>query len=237
MTRACLLLVALLAPLLLSCAEPVQTRAYPRLAEGIDPIESVAVAPFVPAGGLAREVEAARREAEGDLQPLPSRVGHSAEEASTLVSRYFAEALEQRGLQVIAPEDIGRSLAERTNPTPGRQIARQVARVAHAEFGVDAVVLGTVSRFRERRGGVGGSSEPSSVWFEVALYSAPGAERLWAGTFNQTQEPLTANVLTTAQLPGGGTRWLTVEELGRWGAEQTAARMPLGHTLSPSEVR
>lgn len=228
-------LLAWLALALLGCAEPVQTRDYPRLAEGIEPIESVAIAPFVAAGALARQVEAAQREADADLPPLPSRVGYSAGDASTLVARYFSEALAERGLRVVPAEDLARTLAEHGDT--GRLIAREVARVAHAEFGVDAVVLGSVSRFRERQGGVGGSAEPASVWFEVALYSAPAAERLWAGTFNQTQQPLSSNVLTTTQLPGGGTRWLDVEELGRWGAQQTARRMPLGHTLSPAEVR
>ena len=37
---------------------------------------------------------------------------------------------------VIAPEDIGRSLAERTNPTPGRQIARQEAGIRHGRRGI-----------------------------------------------------------------------------------------------------
>jgi hypothetical protein len=211
------------------CADTVQTRAYPRLAEGIEPIEKVAVAPFALAGELAEP------ERSDGLGPAARRA-ESPEEASALVARYFAEALHERGVEVIPADDLVRSL-EVAGADSERFIPRQVARVAHAKFGVDAIVLGSVSRFKDRRGGSGGTTEPASVWFDVALYSAPGAEKLWTGTFRETQKPFTENVLTTAQYPGGGTRWLSAEELARWGAEQTARAMPLGQTLTPEQRR
>jgi len=230
-----LALVAGLATVL-GCAEPVQTRAYPRLQEGIDPIQRVAIAPFEAVGGLARLERDATREDGLDIPALPRAQGYTAADATTLVARYFAEALEQRGVDVVTHEDVARTLANQ--PTqPDRIVARQIAQLAHAEFGVDAVLLGKVSRFRDRKSGVGASGEPSSVWFEISLYSAPGAEKLWAGAFNQTQKPFTENVLETGNYPGGGMRWLTVEELSRWGAEQTAYKVPLGQKLRPSEVR
>jgi hypothetical protein len=221
---------------LLGCAEPVQTRAYPRLAEGIDPIQRVAIAPFEAVGALARAERDASREDGLDIPALPREQGHTAADATTLVARYFSEALEQRGLEVVTPEDVARTLANQASP-PDRIVARQVAQLAHAEFGVDAVLLGKVSRFRDRTAGTGGSTSPSSVWFEISLYSAPGAEKLWAGAFNQTQKPFTENVLQTSRYPGGGTRWMSVEELARWGAEETALQVPLGHSLRPSELR
>jgi hypothetical protein len=230
---ALLTLVGLVA---LGCAEPVQTRAYPRLAEGIDPIHKIAVAPFEAVGGLERQERAATREDDLDIPAAPRAPGHGAEEATTLVSRYFAEAMEQRGLEVVTHEDVVRMLENQPTPVD-RIVARQIAQLAHSEFGVDAVVLGKVSRFRDRTGGLGGSDDAASVWFEVSLYSAPGAEKLWAGAFNQTQKPFTENVLQTSRYPGGGTRWLSAEELARWGAEETALKVPLGHTLSPSELR
>jgi len=221
---------------LLGCAEPVQTRAYPRLQEGIAPIQKVAIAPFEAVGGLARLEREATREDGLDI-PAPPRVqGYTAADATTLVARYFAEALNQRGVEVVTHEDVARTLANQSS-VPDRIVARQIAQLAHAEFGVDAVLLGKVSRFRDRKSGVGASGGPSSVWFEISLYSAPGAEKLWAGSFNQTQKPFTENVLQTGNYPGGGMRWLTVEELARWGAEQTAYKVPLGQKLRPSEVR
>ena len=216
----------------LGCAEPVQTRAYPRLQEGIDPIDKIAIAPFEAMGSLARSERDATREDDLDIPALPRTGGHGAAEATTLVARYVAEAMTQRGVEVVTHEDVSRMLASQPAP-PTRVIPRQVAQLAHGEFGVDAVLTGKVLKFRDRTG----AADPSSVWFEVSLYSAPGAEKLWAGAFNETQKPFTENVLETGRYPGGGTRWLSVEELARWGAEETARKVPLGHTLSPSELR
>jgi hypothetical protein len=229
-------LLAALGLALTGCAEPVQTRVYPRLSEGVDPIHKVAVARFQAAGALERAVLVEEDEGEVGLPPLPSQASASAGEATLLVSRYMAEALATQGLEVVTSDDLERALQGERSPS-GRLVPRQVARVAHAEFGVDAIVLGRVSRFRERQAGVAASDDAASVWFDVVLYSAPGAERLWSGTFNHTQQPFTSNVLSTSRVPGGGTRWLRADELARWGAEETARAMPLGHTLTPSELR
>jgi hypothetical protein len=35
-------------------------------------------------------------------------------------------------------------------------------------------------------------------------------------------------VLQTIRYPGGGTRWLTLEELARWGAREVARDLPAG---------
>ena len=59
------------------------------------------------------------------------------------------------------------------------------------------------------------------------LCSAPGARRLWSGQFDETQQPLSENVLSASRYPGGGSRWLTAEELATWGARETALTIPL----------
>jgi hypothetical protein len=61
----------------------------------------------------------------------------------------------------------------------------------------------------------------------VTLYTAPGSEKLWSAVFSETQQPLSSNVLSTTRYPGGGMRWLTAEELARWGAEETVRALPL----------
>jgi hypothetical protein len=89
-----------------------------------------------------------------------------------------------------------------------------------------------VGRYRERTGGAQ-ETGAASVWFEAALYTAPAGEKLWSGVFNETQRPISDNVFSATRYPGGGARWLSAEELARWGAEQTAASMPLGTTTAP----
>jgi hypothetical protein len=231
--RAAIGLGALLA-LGAGCAvETVRQRAYPRLEEGIEPISKVAVAPFAPAGEIADEVRRAEIEASVTMGTPPREVGPTPGEATALVARFFSEALAKQGLDVTTHEDVERVLAEAgaTGLAP-----REVARLAHERFGAQAVAVGTVARYRERTGGAQ-EAGAASVWFEVALYTAPAGEKLWAGVFNETQRPLTNNVLVASRYPGGGSRWLSAEELARWGAEQMALTMPVGSTVGTSGPR
>ena len=209
---------------LAGCAvETVQQQSYPRLEEGIEPITRVALAPFSLAGDLA-EAERHASIAAG-VGSEPRTAGIAPADAAALVARYLAEALAKQGLDVTTAEDLGRALSE-----SGSSLApREVARLAAERFGAQAVLIGNVARYREKKADVG-EDAAASVWFEVALYKAPEGDKLWSGVFNETQRPLSSNVLVGSRYPGGGSRWLKVEELARWGAEETARSMPLGAT-------
>jgi hypothetical protein len=203
--------------------ETVRQRSYPRLQEGVEPISRLAVAPFGTMGDLAQAERRAQIDASVSIGALPPEPGVGPAEATALVARYLSEALVKQGVDVTTHEDLGRVLAETGADT---QAPREVARLASERFGAQAVVIGSVARYRERTGGAQ-EAGAASIWFEVALYKAPEGEKLWSGVFNETQRPLSDNVLVGSRYPGGGSRWLSAEELARWGAEQTALSMPL----------
>lgn len=224
--RALALAAAFVAPAfaVVGCAvETVRQRSYPRLEEGVEPITRVAVAPFGTGGDLAQAERRAQIDANVSIGAPPPEPGVGPAEATALVARYLSEALGKQGIDVTTHEDVGRTLAE--VGSDGRA-PREVARLASERFGAQAVVLGTVSRYRERTGGAQ-ESGAASIWFEVALYKAPEGDKLWSGVFNETQRGLSSNVLVASRYPGGGSRWLSAEELARWGAEQTVLSMPL----------
>jgi hypothetical protein len=43
----------------------------------------------------------------------------------------------------------------------------------------------------------------------------------------RTQAPISANLFNMGRYPGGGTRWLTAEELSKWGADGVADAFPI----------
>lgn len=194
---------------LAACATTVRSESYPGLAEH-PASRRIAVAPFEVAGSLAAASEEA---------------APSASFAAELVASQLAEQLAAGGREIVAPEDVGQLLrAEAASPgelTPGR-----VAQLVAERFGADALVMGQVHRFRERRGEAAGAMAPASVGFEVTLFAAPGGAKLWRALFDETQAPLLSNVLNVARYPGGGTRWLTAEDLSRWGTEEVASALP-----------
>ena len=99
--------------------------------------------------------------------------------------------------------------------------ARKLAEVLHAE----GAFYGTVSRFREREGSEYGSRQPASVAFRLALYSTESGRTVWHGEFDQTQEPLTSNLLNWWQFWRAGPRWFTAAELSRLGVEKLVSEL------------
>jgi hypothetical protein len=122
-----------------------------------------------------------------------------------------------------------------TDPDQALPPARIISMVAAREFGVPAVMTGTVYRMRELAPNAMGASRAASVWFEVVLLKAPGAARVWNASFNETQKPLNENVFNASKYPGGGMRWLRAEELARWGAGEVAREFPAG--IAPPTTR
>ena len=137
-------------------------------------------------------------------------------DATDLVASYVADAFSASGIDTVPPSDVEQALGADAGSAGS---ATSVVQQAAQHFGANAVAVGTVYKFRERSGEALGTTQPASVGFEVKLYTADG--RLYgAKLFDHTQVALSENALTATQYPGGGTRWLTAEELAHWGAQQ-----------------
>jgi hypothetical protein len=197
---------ALLAFAACGCTDMVRVTETPSVAQGGIAIRRIAVAPL----------RAAQRPS---APPMPSDVG-------SLVGGFVAEALARRGLDVVPPPDVAQGLGIGEDPAQLPD-ARTIVQAAAQRFGADTVVIGSVTRWRERSGQAAGTLQPASVALEVKLYSATAGALLWAGAFDETQVALGVNVLKATQYPGGGTRWLTAAEFARFGADQVVSRIPL----------
>jgi hypothetical protein len=173
-------------------------------------LDKVAVVPFYPKETLAKY----------------SSEGVSPAAAAELVARFMTEALARRGIRIVAPSDLEIAFVGQGIPAP-RLDPKAAAELAAHKFGATAVMLGQVSRYRERGGESYGSSRAASVAFEVSIYTAPTPRRVWTSKFDETQRALSENVFNAPRYPGGGMRWLTAAELAKWGADSAAASLPL----------
>ena len=170
-------------------------------------LAKIAVMPFYPSPELSRGL--------GTKSPL------SGADAADTIAAFLTEALKVRGFDVVAPNDLLSAFVASGHPVP-RLDPREAGVVAAREFSATAVMLGKVYRYRDRQGDSYGASQPASVGYEVSLFDAKSGKRLWQSRFDETQQPLSANVFNAQRYPGGGTRWLTAGELARWGADGTA---------------
>jgi hypothetical protein len=215
--RRILWLLAFLSILAVACETrtPMRIRPGPvvaasRIARSDGSMRKIAVMPFYPEGPSPRSVGGG--------------TGGVSWENAALVASYVADALIAQGVDVVAPSDLELAFEGQGLPVPRLDPATAAER-ASKDFGATSVVLGKVTRWREREGSAAGATRPASVAFEVSLHEAPTGRRLWTGRFDETQASLTENILRARQYPGGGTRWLTTEEFARWGANEIARSM------------
>jgi hypothetical protein len=180
----------------------------------VDPktLERIAVVPFLPASHFV-----------GSGNPGASS-GAEGAEAAALVTRVASDAFAAAGFEVIPASDVvqvfeaaGKSVPHGDNAAFAQAVAR--------EFGATSALFGTIYRYQERRGGDLGATRPASVGIELVLRVAPGARQLWTARFDHTQAALSENALVAPRYPGGGSRWLTAEELARWGLDTAAKRL------------
>jgi hypothetical protein len=145
--------------------------------------------------------------------------------AAELVARFITEAMAKRGIQVIPASDLSTALnAQGLKPTDINP--RTAAEVAAAKFGATAIMMGQVSRYREREGEKFGSAGAASVAFNATIYTTDPVQRIWSSQFDETQRALFENIVNAPRYPGGGTRWLTAAELAQWGAESAVDTLP-----------
>lgn len=187
--------------------------------------------PVVPSQDLGLTPEALRKVAVVPFYPIATVSSATPGDEKTtswadaaLVSGFIADALAARGVPVVAPNDIELAFTAQGQPLPRLDPQATAARAAR-DFGATSVVLGRLLRYREREGSAAGSTRPASVAFEVNVYEAPTARRLWTGRFDETQQAITEAILRARQYPGGGTRWLSAAEFARWGADEVAKAM------------
>jgi len=149
-------------------------------------------------------------------------------DAAAKITRVVTEAFLAEGFEAVPASDLTRSYAVQGRPVPYGDIPALARRAAEG-FGASSVLLGRLHRYREREGGEYGAVHPAAVGFELSIHAAPDGEKLWSARFDHTQQAFSAAPFQAWQYPGGGMRWLTAQELARWGAEQAAeqvARLP-----------
>ena len=88
-----------------------------------------------------------------------------------------------RGIDVIPASDLATALnAQGLKPMDINP--RTAADLAAAKFGATAIMIGQVSRYRERQGEKFGSTGAASVAFNATIYTTDPVQRVWSSKFD-----------------------------------------------------
>jgi hypothetical protein len=94
------------------------------------------------------------------------------------------------------------------------------------ELDVDFILVGYLFRFEERIGSRIGVQKPASVGFDVHLLRLRDEKRVWDGKFDETQKPLSENILKIGSFFRRQASWLTAEELASVGMNEMLKKLP-----------
>ena len=113
--------------------------------------------------------------------------------------------------------EIGQSVRAPSEAARLKQIGERVY--------ADAVITGTVQRFRERVGDEWGVKSPASVAFVLDLVDVRRGDVVWSARFDETQKSLSENILAIGEIGHRGVRWLTAEQLAHEGIKKAVAQL------------
>jgi hypothetical protein len=190
--------------------------------------ESIAVMPFLKGMYDSSVDEAIDRTLDCPLVELCFDTRDVRSGAEKDLTRYMQAALENRLGERIIP--LGKTLnvyeglaKDQTADSP-RSLAVRVGR----ELRADHIIVGTVWRYRERIGTARASASPASVAFVVYIINVTDGKRLWKKAHFETQKPLSESIFEARTFFKRGVRWLSVEELARYGVDEIVEQFPYG---------
>jgi hypothetical protein len=182
---------------------------------------SLAVLPF-----LVERIEDPARGAVCPVCKEAYRKGDVSPGSRNTLTRLLQEKVETMGIfNVIPPEKVEEVISQ----SEGRQfeINPMQASVQLGEtVNVDFILIGFLFRFEERIGSSIGAEKPASVGFDVHLIRMRDKKMLWRGKFDETQRPLSENLLKIGSFFRRKASWLTAEELSSVGMDEILKRFP-----------
>jgi hypothetical protein len=186
----------------------------------------IAVMPFL-AGKLESPEEPVEKPLSQPLKQLNIDTANLTEGAEHVMTRLVNDVLKFRFEdQMVSMKEAAAVYADvirdQTLDTP-----RKLAKKFGENLQVELVVVGAVWRFREKGTVEEMPDSPASVSFSVYLMEVASGKRLWRNSFDGTQKTLSEDVLGGLKQIKMGLRWLSVNELARYGVKSVFRKFPL----------
>lgn len=186
----------------------------------------IAVMPFL-VGKLESPEKPVEKPLSQPLKQLNIDAVNLAEGADRVMTRLVNDVMKIRFAdQMVSMEEAASVYADvirdQTLDTP-----RKLSQKFGENLQADLVVVGTIWRFREKGAVKEISESPASVAFAVYLIEVASGKRLWRNAFDGTQKTLSEDVLGGLKQIKMGLRWLSVNELARYGVKSVFRKFPL----------
>jgi len=202
---------------------PCRAAAQPQTGLSLARVERIGVMPFF----KGRHGSDAGETLNCPVCQLYFRSESMSGDADRILTRYVHEALRNRYGEKVIPLTESIEVYERISRDELKDTPRSLARKLGETLEADLMIVGTVWRYRERVGGALGSESPASVAFDIYLIDMDSGKTLWKAKFDETQRPLSENILDAKTFFKRGARWLTADELASYGVKEVLKNFPL----------
>ena len=187
---------------------------------------TVAVMPFF-TGEYSSQIEMGRPPLQFLYDQIAADEEYKKVTGEKVLTNLMNEALLNRLSQQLVPQDVVQSKfmnlsIDSMSDTP-LAIAVRLGKSLQADY----VVVGIVWKYKDRVGSKFAADEPASVSFSAFLVDVAAAKRIWREKFTKTQQSLSDNLLKAAEFFKQGAKWLTAEELARYGIKKVLVSFPL----------
>ncbi len=146
--------------------------------------------------------------------------------AQNTMTRLLYQQIEAKGIfKVIPLEKVEEALALRNRRIYDERPKASAIELGR-ELGRDFVSIGFIFRFEERIGSSVGVERPASVGFDIHLFRLRDGVEVWRGRMDETQRPLSENLLKMGSFFRRKAQWLTAEELARVGLDEALKGLP-----------
>lgn len=126
----------------------------------------------------------------------------------------------------VAPSEV-RKAYERIPKDELTDTPRAIATRVGEFLKTDLMIVGTVWRYKERIGGALAVQGPASVAFAIYVIEVATGKTVWKAKFDETQRPLSENILEAKRFLKRGAKWLSANELAQYGVKEIFKGFPL----------
>ena len=184
-------------------------------------VRRLAVMPFLPGNTALSADDQVRPAIDCTMMEFCKEVSELGANAENALTHQMQRAMELKMDDKVVPlaraADIYDDLPQNRMVDTPRQLAQRFGKAT----GADHVILGSVWRYRDRTPDMG-----ASVAFMAYLLEVDNGRRVWRGRFDKTQKALTDDLRNANTFFAKGGRWLSAEELARFGIAQIMQSFP-----------
>jgi len=142
------------------------------------------------------------------------------------LTRFLYQKMEAKGMFKIVPLEKVEEVLVLRDQKEFQERPKTSSIELGRELGSDFISIGFVFRFEERVGSSVGVESPASVGFDFHLMRLKDGVEVWRGRMDETQRPLSENLLKIGSFFRRKAQWLTAEELASVGMDEALRKLP-----------